>query len=692
MANGDVPLSDEQRGIVDLVVPPTAPTPSIVRVTAAAGSGKTTVLLSIARRARELGHRCVTYLTFNRVAAQEGKLRLQQALQGGKVQAYTLHGCAAASLAAHRARGCSGAEQSGPSQMQTQTQTQTGGNPQDLSGTISEICDSAITAYLREAEDTIDRTPTNIGTRQQQKRAARRQVVFFINKTLEKFCRSSSLPADLADPSNPRRHHRRAREWHEGEEGKAAGFAGYEAAARYGFYADQAALLYTELAEVSTYNLWMKRAQLAGAEIAGTLILVDEAQDLDACQLAWIELQQRVHCKHVFVVGDPAQAIYSFRGARPHHLMALRGCVDRTLTRSWRFGPAIGNIANVVLSVKERCPQTNLPPWKGQTPTWHPYRLVGAGSPACRVTTKPLSPDWKSGKVTILGYTNAALMEAAFRVLGAAAAGEVPKMRINGSGASSGAQHWKAAFTVVDKVFDLFVDHEEGRHTAGRMLFVPGIGNKMQTWPSLRDLMAKESAGVDTRYRTAFLLVNRLGMETPTAVALIQRDLVDTLYSAHEASITFSTCHAAKGMEWDRVEILDDGFSSLSSVVDTGPPVWDFPPHTRSASGPPAKRRRRSTWQFRQSASSDDLNLLYVACTRAKTTLRIPASVSTLLRGCDELHRGLATTSPGCALTAFGSRLLVEQARDLYNDLCEPLRKELGVPPGSRLEQFLLDE
>ena len=68
-----------------------------------------------------------------------------------------------------------------------------------------------------------------------------------------------------------------------------------------------------------------KSAEL-GAQ--GFHLLVDEAQDLNADQIAWA----KAHAKTLFVVGDPNQAIYEFRGSVPEgmgelleHVRGLKG-------------------------------------------------------------------------------------------------------------------------------------------------------------------------------------------------------------------------------------------------------------------------------------------------------------------------------------------------------------------------------
>ncbi len=81
---------------------PPAPLPSVgqlIRITAAAGSGKTTTLLALAKHAMtKCHHEHVTYLTFTKAAANDGSKRLHSALASTaaqyKMDARTLHSCA----------------------------------------------------------------------------------------------------------------------------------------------------------------------------------------------------------------------------------------------------------------------------------------------------------------------------------------------------------------------------------------------------------------------------------------------------------------------------------------------------------------------------------------------------------------------------------------------------------------------
>jgi DNA helicase-2/ATP-dependent DNA helicase PcrA len=99
------------------------------------------------------------------------------------------------------------------------------------------------------------------------------------------------------------------------------------------------------------------RALLANAELGPQLsrrysfVLVDEYQDVNSLQVDIVRLLAP-DGKGLTVVGDPAQAIYGFRGSAPEHLRSLVGSYrDSTvvqLERNFRSHQAILDVANVI--------------------------------------------------------------------------------------------------------------------------------------------------------------------------------------------------------------------------------------------------------------------------------------------------------------------------------------------------------
>ena len=98
-------------------------------------------------------------------------------------------------------------------------------------------------------------------------------------------------------------------------------------------------------------------------------------------------------------------------------------------------------------------------------------------------------------------------------------------------------------------------------------------------------------------------------------------------------------------------------------------------------------------------AYGDDINLLYVACTRAKKTLVLPETIKRFFADCDVIHylvRDMMKQTKGDGkvipakddLSSYTSlnkkakndgRLSKGELWDLFHDLCKPLREELNV-------------
>jgi hypothetical protein len=96
------PPSDEQQAIVAQFQAPPDARARMVCVTAGAGAGKITTLLHLAKECDRLGHTHVTYLTFNRAAAEDTKRRITKVLPGFQLDARTIHSASRAALALHR--------------------------------------------------------------------------------------------------------------------------------------------------------------------------------------------------------------------------------------------------------------------------------------------------------------------------------------------------------------------------------------------------------------------------------------------------------------------------------------------------------------------------------------------------------------------------------------------------------------
>lgn len=247
------------------------------------------------------------------------------------------------------------------------------------------------------------------------------------------------------------------------------------------------------------HDHYLKMWALSEPVLPGDFLLLDEAQDTNPV-LEQIVLAQSGHTQ-IVMVGDSAQAIYGWRGARDvmtgfigHHL---------TLTRSFRFGPALAAEANRWLTLADA--PIHLTGSTDLATTIGPHR-GHADAILCRTNI---------GAVTeILALQNAGLPTA-----------------LAGGG--------DALRTLAQAARDLI----QGRRTHHPELVL------FTTWNELRDYAELDPAGADLQP-----FANLIGDHGPDAIL----NAVDRLVPEPHAEVTVSTAHKAKGREWPHVRISPD--------------------------------------------------------------------------------------------------------------------------------------
>ncbi|MFD7817650.1 UvrD-helicase domain-containing protein [Streptomyces sp. NPDC059785] len=246
------------------------------------------------------------------------------------------------------------------------------------------------------------------------------------------------------------------------------------------------------------HDHYLKIWALTDPKIDADFLLLDEAQDTNPV-VEQVFLAQRGHAQLV-MVGDSAQAIYHWRGARD--IMTGFDGTRLTLSRSFRFGPPLAREANRWLAIAEA-----------------PIRLTG--TPAVPTEIGPvLQPD------AVLCRTNVGAMT---EVMNWLAAGY--RVGLVGGG---------------DSVRSLALaarDLKEGRRTAHPELVL------FPSWTGLQDYAAHDPAGRDLQPLVD--LVDTHGTDAILAA-------VASLAPENQAEVTVSTVHKAKGREWARVSIADD--------------------------------------------------------------------------------------------------------------------------------------
>lgn len=98
---------------------------------------------------------------------------------------------------------------------------------------------------------------------------------------------------------------------------------------------------------LATHDTYLKLYQLSNPDLSQfEVIYLDESQDTNAVVLD-IFLQQKDRCK-LIAVGDGYQNIYSWRGAM--NAMLELEWPEAQLSKSFRFGQAVGDLADIVLA------------------------------------------------------------------------------------------------------------------------------------------------------------------------------------------------------------------------------------------------------------------------------------------------------------------------------------------------------
>lgn len=254
-----------------------------------------------------------------------------------------------------------------------------------------------------------------------------------------------------------------------------------------------------------THDIYVKLWHLSRYGIPGDYILFDEAQDaspvmLDALDHAAGQGQQ------VIYVGDGSQQIYEWRGA-VDALDRVNESFPRTnLTQSWRFGPALADLANVLLDELDA-----------------PLRLEG--NPG-RDTRVHLTRSGCPRPDAVLCRSNGAAVNA---LLGFQAQGLHPHL-VGGT----------------DDIVDF-------AHAAVKLQAGEKSGHRdlacFDDWREVQEYVEDDPGGSDLR-----VMVKMLDEYGPQIVI----DALTGLVAEEAADVVISTAHKSKGREWATVQLGPD--------------------------------------------------------------------------------------------------------------------------------------
>lgn len=285
-------------------------------------------------------------------------------------------------------------------------------------------------------------------------------------------------------------------------------------------------------------------------------VFVDECQDLNAAQLDLV-LKLRAQGGRMVFVGDPKQSIYGFAGADPQSFWAIK---SRT------------NAQELPLSICYRCPSAHLDLARALVP----HIEARPNAPEGTVTYAKedrLAEIVRSGDLVLCRLT-APLISWCIKLIA---------QRINAR--VKGRDLGKDLASMVDAVAKL-----KGFEYQDFLQYLEQYRVNMG-----KNILAKnqdDEAGVESlNDRVEAIAVCYSNFMAPTIASL--KAEIEGLFTDEVAAITFSTVHRAKGLENDRVVLLQPEKMPLI-------------------------RKGQQRWEVEQ-----EYNLLYVALTRAKHELVI---------------------------------------------------------------------
>ncbi|MEE4546722.1 UvrD-helicase domain-containing protein [Streptomyces sp. V4-01] len=246
------------------------------------------------------------------------------------------------------------------------------------------------------------------------------------------------------------------------------------------------------------HDHYFKMWALGEPRVAGDFLLLDEAQDTNPA-LEKVFNAQRDHAQ-LIMVGDSAQAIYGWRGARD--VMTDFEGRQLHLTQSFRFGPDLAAEANRWLTL-----------------TGSPLRL--RGDPGQHTTLGPGgTPD------AVLCRTNVGAMVTILDLLA-----QNKHVALAGGG------------TALEKLAEA-----AGELKAGRRAGHPEL-TLFSTWRELQEYAESDPSGGDL-----LPLIELIDNYSADVILRAVRRLADEQH----AQVVVSTAHKAKGKEWPTVRIAPD--------------------------------------------------------------------------------------------------------------------------------------
>lgn len=268
------------------------------------------------------------------------------------------------------------------------------------------------------------------------------------------------------------------------------------------------------------HDHYLKMYELGSPRMECDFVMTDEAQDLSPVMASIVA--QQVHAQRIFV-GDSQQSIYGWRGA-VNAMEAVAADKRAFLTQSFRFGPAVAGVANLILDeLNAELRLTGLASIPSTVGLITDLGAEPSDAILCRSNARAVA--------TVLEY-----QRRGFQPYLMGGGGEVARF------AEAAAQ---------------LMAGERTRH--------PELAC-FDSWTEVLDYVAFDPSGDELGLNVR--LVEDYGTQ-PIIDALGQRNMPA---SEANADLVVSTAHKSKGREWDRVQIAGD-FQTREGE-DIAPEEW----------------------------------------------------------------------------------------------------------------------
>lgn len=334
----------------------------------------------------------------------------------------------------------------------------------------------------------------------------------------------------------------------------------------------------------------------------GDVILFDEAQDARPCMAKMVEDQMQYGLR-VITVGDSNQAIYqTFTGARDAlpRFSSMDNTETLTLSTSWRFGEDIAAWANHILNILE----TNPVEVHGN-PNKMSKVVVYDGKDASQNTTRvDMDQDALYFDETLCASLN---MPQTTTTYSSTPQVDAYLVRSNGELVEVAQSMFQSGIRYALETDTREIFKAIDAYT--KILFGEAVSEAVFREFTDYDDMMEYATNERTRSEPLATLIRNIDRFTPQ----VMRDVVNAAEKAPKsAEVVISTAHKAKGLEWDTVAL----YGNETNFVPFMESQFDL-----------REAYDLTTRQFVSEEAKEAFMLLYVAITRAKRTLYIPARI-----------------------------------------------------------------